>query len=65
MVDAVALDPTDAVAHARAIVEPVRANYTEVLVYVRPAGAPVALAARRVQWTPSGGYVEMILAGGP
>lgn len=62
VVDAVALDPTEAVAHARAIVEPVRFKYTEVLVYVRPTGAPGALASRRVQWTPGGGYVEMILS---
>ncbi len=65
VVETVMLDPTKAVANTRAIVEPVRAKYSEVLVYVRPLGAPGMLASRRVQWTPAGGYVETILAAGP
>jgi hypothetical protein len=65
VIEAVMLNPADALANARAIVEPVRANYSEVLVYARPLGPSGTLASRRVQWTPGGGYVEMILAERP
>jgi hypothetical protein len=52
--------PSEALAIAREVVEPLRNRYDEVLVYTRSPGAPDA--ARRVQWTPRGGYVEMDLA---
>ena len=40
VVEAQVIDLAEAIASARAIVEPVRSQYTEVLVYVRQAGAP-------------------------
>lgn len=56
---------TDTVANARQIalqvVEPLKGRYDEVLIYVRRPGRPSdELAARRVQWTKQGGYVESI-----
>ena len=55
----------DARAIAAQIVEPVRTHgYDEILIYVYPAGARRAAAARRVQWTPRGGFSELILGGG-
>jgi hypothetical protein len=44
------------------IVEPLRDRYEEVLVYVRRPGTSKELAARRIQWTPRGGYVESVYA---
>ena len=54
--------PSEALAIAREVVEPLRNRYDEVLVYTREPEAPDA--ERRVQWTPRGGYVEMILSRG-
>lgn len=51
--------PSEALAIARELVEPLRNRYDEVLVYTREPDAPDA--ARRVQWTPRGGYIEIIL----
>lgn len=52
----------DAVAIARQIVTPVLdREYEEILVYVWEAGAGRDGADRRVQWTPAGGYHELIL----
>ena len=65
VVEAEVIDLAEAMASARAIVEPVRDRYAEVLVYLRRTGAPGRLASRRVQWTPSGGYVETTLQDGP
>jgi len=42
------------------IVEPVRSRYEEILVYVSTPGSSGELPARRVQWTPRGGYVETV-----
>jgi hypothetical protein len=50
---------SQALAIAREVVEPLGNRYDEVLVYMRDPDAPDA--ARRVQWTPRGGYVELIL----
>lgn len=44
---------------ARALVHPLEDSYGEVLVYFIEPGRE--MAARRVQWTPSGGYVEIDL----
>jgi hypothetical protein len=60
-VDAVHLD--QAVAIASAIVEPLRAQYAEVLVYLRRVGE--AATVSRVQWTPAGGYVELVYLSAP
>jgi hypothetical protein len=52
------------VGHARriaaAIVEPRRAQSDDIHVYVHRVGGSRDLAARRVEWTPRGGYVELI-----
>ena len=47
-------------ASARALVHPLEDSYIEVLVYFQAPGSE--LAARRVQWTPSGGYIELDIA---
>ena len=62
VVEAQVIDLAEASASARAIVEPVRSQYTEVLVYLRQAGAPGRFASRRVQWTADGGFVEIPLS---
>ena len=45
---------------AAAIVEPRRAQYDDILVYVHRVGGSRNLAARRVEWTPRGGYEEIV-----
>ncbi|HEY3161417.1 MAG TPA: hypothetical protein VGJ78_20765 [Vicinamibacterales bacterium] len=50
--------PEDAQKIAREIVEPLRAKYEEVLVYIRPIGSPLNAVTRRIEWTPGGGFVE-------
>jgi|SRR5688572_12241215 hypothetical protein len=62
LVDVEAQRVADARAIAIQIVEPVRSHgYEEILVYVRKSGAPVSRPERRIQWTPKGGYVEMVM----
>ena len=58
VIDVEANKPEDARQIAAAIVEPLRAKYEEVLIYVRPIGSPVHAAVRRIEWTPRGGFVE-------
>jgi hypothetical protein len=41
------------------IVEPLKERYAEILIYAYRRGSEAGLAARRVQWTPRGGYVEV------
>ena len=65
VVEADVIDLSEAMASARAIVEPIRGHYSEVLIYVRRTGAPGRFASRRVQWTPSGGFVEIPLDDAP
>ena len=48
----------EAVSIAQQITEPVKAKYAEVLVYFHRPGRPDTLPPRRVQWTPTSGYVE-------
>ena len=48
------MDEVAGIAHA--LVEPLKDSYIEVLVYFSEPGQE--LAAQRVQWTPSGGYVQ-------
>jgi hypothetical protein len=45
---------------AAAIVEPRRAHFDDILVYVHRVGGSGGLAARRVEWTPRGGYEEIV-----
>jgi hypothetical protein len=62
LVDVEAQRVGEARAIAAQIIEPVRTHgYDEILIYVRKPGAPVASPARRIQWTPGGGFVEMLL----
>jgi hypothetical protein len=61
VVNVEAADARQSQAIARQIVGPVRGKYDEILIYVRQAGAADALAARRVQWTPRGGFAEMVI----
>jgi hypothetical protein len=52
------------VSHARqiaaAIVEPRRTKFDDILVYVHRVGGSRDMAARRVEWTPRGGYEEIV-----
>ena len=50
-------DPTQTDAIARSLIEPIRNDYDEILVYVNTPGSD--LPARRMQWTPGGGYLEI------
>ena len=50
----------EALGIARALVHPLKDSYIEVLVYFRAPG--IELAAKRVQWTPASGYVELDIA---
>lgn len=52
------IDLSESLAVARQIVAPVEGKYTEVLIYLHQHGAKTPFAARRVQWTPNGGYKE-------
>ena len=58
VIDVEADRPEDARKIAAEIVEPLRAKYEEVLVYIRPIGSPLNAVTRRVEWTPDGGFVE-------
>ena len=61
IVEVEADDATRALSIAPDIVKPLGGIYEEILIYVRQQGASDGLAARRVQWTPNGGYVELII----
>jgi hypothetical protein len=48
------------------IVDPVRAlEYEEILIYFRSTSDRHASAERRVQWTPHGGFVELLIGEPP
>jgi hypothetical protein len=55
-----AFDVTQARQIAAAIVEPRRAQFDDILVYVYRVGGSREMAARRVEWTPRGGYEEIV-----
>jgi hypothetical protein len=57
-----AFDVTRAHQIATAIVEPRRAQFDDILVYVHRVGGSNALAARRVEWTARGGYEVIVYA---
>ncbi len=52
-------DPSRTEEIARSLVEPIKADYDEILVYIHQRGDESDLPARRMQWTTSGGYVEL------
>jgi hypothetical protein len=58
VIDVEADRPQDARGIAEELVAPLRAKYEEVLIYVRPIGSPTGALTRRIEWTPSGGFVE-------
>lgn len=49
---------------AGTIVEPVKTQYDEILVYLHQWGVNPDAVSRRVQWTPAGGYRELVFATG-
>jgi hypothetical protein len=55
-----AFDVSQARQIAAIIVEPRRAQFDDILVYVHRVGGTAELAARRVEWTPRGGYEEIV-----
>jgi len=62
VVDIAAERVEDAMTIARQVVMPVvDREYEEILVYVWKAGANREGADRRVQWTPAGGYRELVI----
>jgi hypothetical protein len=58
VIDVEADKPQDARRIAEEIIAPLRARYEEVLVYVRPIGSPQNVLTRRIEWTPSAGFIE-------
>jgi hypothetical protein len=54
-VETARLDEAGAI--AQQLTEPVKDRYSEILVYLYRPGTHGQLAARRVQWTPTAGYV--------
>jgi hypothetical protein len=59
VIEVEAEDPSQAETIARTLVEPIKDDYDEVLVYVNQRGDDSDLPARRIQWTPREGYVEI------
>ncbi len=59
VIEVEAEDPEQTDTIARALIEPIKDDYAEVLVYVNRMGDDSDLPARRVQWTPRDGYVEL------
>ena len=59
VIEVEAEDPSQTEAIARALIEPIQDRYDEILVYVDKQGDESDLPARRMQWTPAGGYVEI------
>ena len=58
VIDVEADKPQDARSIAEELIAPLRAKSEEVLIYVRPIGNPADALTRRIEWTPSGGFVE-------
>lgn len=59
VIEVEAEDPEQAETISRALIEPIKDDYAEILVYVNRMGDDSDLPARRVQWTPRDGYVEL------
>lgn len=49
----------DVLGLAKTLADPLKDDYTEVLVYVYARGAPEGTLPRRVEWRPETGYVEL------
>jgi hypothetical protein len=48
----------EAMTIAQQLTEPVKDKYAEVMIYFHRPGRPDTLPPRRVQWTPTNGYLE-------
>ena len=59
VIEVEAEDPEQTETISRALIEPIKDDYAEILVYVNRLGDDSDLPARRVQWTPRDGYVEL------
>ena len=59
VIEVEAEDPEQTETISRALIEPLKDDYAEILVYVNRMGDDSDLPARRVQWTPRDGYVEL------
>ena len=59
VIEVEAEDPGQTETISRALIEPIKDDYAEILVYVNRMGDDSDLPARRVQWTPRDGYVEL------
>jgi len=58
VIDVEADKPQEARDIAETVIAPLRGRYEEVLVYVRPIGSPRNTLTRRIEWTPSSGFIE-------
>ena len=59
VIEVEAEDPEQTETISRALIEPIKDDYAEILVYINRMGDESDLPARRVQWTPRDGYVEL------
>ena len=59
VIEVEAEDPEQTETISRALIEPIKDDYAEILVYINRMGDDSDLPARRVQWTPRDGYVEL------
>ena len=59
VIEVEAEDPGQTETIARSLIEPIKDDYAEILVYVNRMGDDSDLPAKRVQWTPRDGYVEL------
>ena len=51
---------TEAAAIAQQVIDPIKGDYAEILVYFHRPGRPDVLPPRRVQWSARTGYVESV-----
>ena len=59
VIEVEAKDPSQTETIARTLIEPIKDDYAEILVYVNQLGDDSDLPARRMQWTLRDGYVEI------
>jgi len=60
VIDVEAVDPARSPEIARLLIEPLKDRYEEVLIYVYRLGASSSRPERRIQWTKTGGLVEIV-----
>ena len=53
-------NPTETETIARTLIEPIKHDYDEILVYVNQVGDDSDLPTRRMQWTTRDGYLELV-----